>query len=95
MQKLAALILLSISSFSFNAEATEAHTYKVEQDSIRIVTAPKSGLPKASCVFYNNKGKKVLGQNVTVVATYDDITLVEANLYYEQHIAVTRVVCMK
>ena len=95
MQKLAALILLSISSFSFNAEATETHTYKVEQDSIKTVVAPKSGLTKASCVFLNAEGEKVAGQNVTVTARYDDITLVEANLYYDQHLSVTRVVCMK
>ena len=95
MQKLAALILLSISSFSFNAEATETHTYKVEQDSIKTVVAKNSGLTKASCVFFDSEGEKVAGQNVTVTARYDDITLVEANLYYEQHLVVTRVVCMK
>ena len=95
MQKLAALILLSISSFSFNAEATETHTYKVEQDSIKTVVAKNSGLTKASCVFFNAEGGKVAGQNVTVTARYDDITLVEANLYYDQHLSVTRVVCMK
>ena len=89
------LILLSLSSISFNAEATETHTYKVEQDSIKTIIAKNSGLTKASCVFLNGEGEKVAGQNVTVTARYDDITLVEANLYYEQHVAVTRVVCMK
>lgn len=95
MQKLAALILLSISSFSFNAEATESHTYKVEQDSIKTVIAPTSGLEKASCVFFDEEGNKVAGQNVTVTARYDDITILEATLYHEQHLAVTKIVCMK
>ena len=92
---IAATLLLSLSSFSFTADATETHTYKVEQDSIKIVTAPKSGLPKASCVFFDEEGNKVAGQNVTVVMTYDNTAIIEANLYYEQHLSVTKVVCMK
>lgn len=94
------IITLSIASlltlsFASNVSATETQQYAVEQDSIRIVTAPKSGLPKASCVFYNDKGERVTGQNVTVVATYDDLTIVEASMYHENHITVSKVICMK
>ena len=95
MQKLAALFLLSLSSFSFNAEATETHTYKVEQDSIKTVVTKNSGLTKASCVFLNAEGARVAGQNVTVIMQLDNEVWIDANLYYEQHVAVTRVVCMK
>ena len=95
MKKLAALILLSISSFSFNAEATETHTYKVEQDSIKTIVAKNSGLTKASCVFFNAEGEKVAGQNVTVIMQLDNEAWIDANLYYEQHVTVTRVACMK
>ncbi len=92
---IAATLLLSLSSFSFTADATETHTYKVEQDSIKTVIAPTSGLEKASCVFFDEEGNKVAGQNVTVTARYDDITILEANLYHDQHLSVTRIVCMK
>ncbi len=87
-------LLLSLSSFSFTADATETHTYKVEQDSIKTVIAPKSGLPKASCIFLDEEGNKVAGQNVTVTARYDNVTLIQASLYYEMHNKITRVVCL-
>ncbi len=90
-----ATLLLSLSSFSFTADATETHTYKVEQDSIKTVIAPTSGLPKASCEFFDEEGNKIAGQNVTIVMTYDNTSIIEADLYYEQHLSVTRIVCMK
>lgn len=95
MEKLAAIILLSLSSFSFNSEAAEIQNYKVEQDSIKTVIAPTSGLEKASCVFLDEKGKQVAGQNVTIVVRYDNIAIVEANLNYDQHVVVSKVICMK
>ncbi|CAH9013886.1 conserved hypothetical protein [Vibrio phage 501E54-1] len=92
---IAATLLLSLSSFSFTADATETHTYKVEQDSIKTVVAPTSGLEKASCIFFDEEGNRVAGQNVTVTARYDNVTILEASLYYEQHLSVTKVICMK
>ncbi|CAH9013884.1 conserved hypothetical protein [Vibrio phage 424E50-1] len=92
---IAATLLLSLASFSFTADATETHTYKVEQDSIKTVIAPASGLEKASCVFLDEEGDKVAGQNVTVTENYGDFVLVEANLYYEQHLSVTKIICLK
>lgn len=90
-----ATLLLSLSTLSFTATATETHTYKVEQDSIKTVIAPTSGLEKASCVFFDEEGDKVAGQNVTVTARYDGLTILEATMYYEQHLAVTKVICRK
>ncbi|CAH9013895.1 conserved hypothetical protein [Vibrio phage 249E41-1] len=95
MKTFAALLLLSLSSFSFTVDATETHTYKVEQDSIKTVIAPTNGLEKASCKFFDGEGNKVVGQNVTVTENYGDFVIVEANLYYEQHLKVTKVICMK
>ncbi len=92
---IAATLLLSLSSFSFTADATETHTYKVEQGSIKTVIAPISGLPKASCIFLDEEGNKIAGQNVTIVMTYDNTAIIEADLYYEQHLSVTKVVCLK
>lgn len=74
------------------ASAVTEH-YKVVQDHITIKVAPKSGLPKASCVFFDEDHNKIAGQNVTIVDTFDNITIIEANMYYNQHVQVVKVEC--
>lgn len=93
--KLAAIILLSISSFSFNAEATEVMQYQVNQDHISTVRAPKSGLLKANCKAFDDEGKTIVGQLVTVYEEYLYLGLyiVEFNLYHDQHSQVKVVKC--
>lgn len=92
-QSIIGIILLSVSSFSFNANATTIEHYEVVQEHITIKIAPKSGLPKASCEFFNKQGDKIAGQNVTVSEQWDNVTIIEANLYTEQHNIVYSVKC--
>lgn len=85
---------LFLSMVAAEAAATVTETYAVQGD-IKTVIAPKSGLTKASCKFLDKQGRRIAGQNVTVVETYDDITVIEANLYFEQHAKVVIVECVK
>lgn len=88
-----AATLLSLSPFSFEASATVTDLYSVVQDNITVKVAPKSGLPKASCKFYDKHGDRVAAQNVTVYEQFDNVTVIEANLYFEQHIKVNSIKC--
>lgn len=95
------LILASLVSFTASATVTELYQVtQLESGSIiskqvrpMIKVAKKSGLSKMSCVFKDSKGKRVAAQNVTVFEEYDLFVLVEANLYNDQHLKVSEVVC--
>jgi hypothetical protein len=90
-----AIILLSISSFSFDANATEPMQYSVDQDKITTTTAPTSGLLKANCKAFDKDGKTIAGQLVTVDQEFlaQGLYIVEFNLYNEQHNKVNLVKC--
>lgn len=94
-QRLTAIILLSISSFSFDVNATEPMQYKVNQDHVATVTAPQSGLLKANCKAFDKDGKTIAGQLVTVDQEFlaQGLYIVEFNLYNDQHNKVTSVKC--
>ncbi|AUR84781.1 hypothetical protein NVP1063O_114 [Vibrio phage 1.063.O._10N.261.45.C7] len=101
MKKLLTLTSLLITSFTAQATITEVYQvdtleggYSISQD-VRptVKIAPKSGLPKMLCKFYNVDGERVAYQNVTVFEEYDQFVLVEANLYHEQHNSIHKVVC--
>lgn len=81
--------------YSASAQAgTIAEHYSVTQDHITVKVSAKSGLPKASCKFLDKEGNRVAGQNVTVVEQFDNTTIIEANLYFEQHSKVSTIKCL-
>lgn len=90
-----ALILLSLSSFSFDSNATEPMQYQVKQEIIHYKIAPSSGLYKADCKAYNTKGERIAAQIVTLDKENLDqgLYIVEFNLYHEQHNAIVKVEC--
>ncbi|BAV81028.1 hypothetical protein [Vibrio phage RYC] len=88
-----AIATLSLTMVSIDANATVTEHYAVKGN-ISTKVAPTSGLVKASCKFLNKKGERVAGQNVTVIESFDDITIIEANLYTEQHAVITQVECL-
>ena len=92
---LAAAILLSISSFSFNADATESFLYEVNQPHVKTTIAPKSGLLKANCILFDKEHKRIVGQLVTVDKDLFEqgLVIVEFNIDYEQHVVVKSVKC--
>ena len=92
LTKILTASILTCVAFAGQA-GTITEQYTVKQEKVMIVIAPKSGLPKASCKFFNTKGERVAAQNVTVVGSFDDITIVEGNFYYEQHNVITSVKC--
>ena len=92
---IAAAILLSISSFSFNADATESFIYEVNQHHVKTTIAPKSGLLKANCTLFDKENKRIAGQLVTVDKDLFEqrLVIVEFNIDYDQHVAVKSVKC--
>jgi len=94
-QSIATIILLSISSFSFNTNATEPMNYKVNQDHVTITTASKSGLLKANCKAYDKDNQHIAGQLVTVDKEMlgQGVYIVEFNVYNEQHNKIVNVKC--
>ena len=101
MKKLLTTAALLLTSFTASATITEVYqVVSLENGSLisqdvrpTIKIAPKSGLPKMLCKFFNDKGERVAYQNVTVFEEYDRFVLVEANLYHEQHSVINKVVC--
>lgn len=89
---LALTLLCASSVVSCDASATMTELYSVEGN-VTTKVAPTSGLTKANCKFYDADHKVIAGQIVTVVESFDNITLIEANLYFEQHAEVTKVIC--
>lgn len=87
-----ALTLLSISSFSFNSQASVIETYSVNK-SITGVVEQGSGLPKTECSFYDNNGVEIVKQEVTIAEQWDDLTLIEADLDYQEHSEVVTIIC--
>lgn len=86
-------ILLSISSFSFDAAANYIEHYSVEQEHITIKIAPTSGLNKALCNFYDASHNKIDSQIVTVAEKLDNITIIEVNFSEEKHNRVNFIKC--
>lgn len=89
---LLATILYSL-AFSAMASATQIEHFQVNQDNIKIVVAINSGLPMALCEFKDSKGDRVVRQIVTVVETYDNITIIETRLYNDQSDKIQSVIC--
>lgn len=89
---LLAIVLYSL-AFSGMAIATQIEHFQVQQDKISIVEAFNSGLPMALCEFKDSKGDRVVRQIVTVVETYDNITIIETRLYSTQSDKIKSVVC--
>lgn len=89
---LLATVLYSL-AFSAMANTTQIQHYQVQQDNIKIVVAQNSGLPMALCEFKDSKGDRVVRQIVTVVETYDNITIIETRLYNDQSDKIKSVIC--
>lgn len=88
-----ATILLSISSFSFDAAANYIEHYSVEQKHITVKVAPTSGLNKALCYFYDASHNKIDSQIVTISEQWDNITIIEVNFSEEKHNQVNFIEC--
>ncbi|CAH9014014.1 hypothetical protein VP277E431_P0148 [Vibrio phage 277E43-1] len=93
MKTFTALLLLSLSSFSVSA--TIMQEYIVQQETLTTVIASKTGLTKASCVFYNEQGEQPAGQNVIVNTDYleQGLNVIQVNLYAEMHNDVVTIKC--
>lgn len=74
---------------------TITQQYVLQQGTFTTIPDPKSVLAKASCQFFDNNGERVAAQNVTVLTEYKEqgLKVVEVQLYYEQHNAITSVKC--
>ena len=88
-----AALLTCFVSFGSLANGAQVEHYQVKQDNIKIVVAENSGLPMALCEFKDSKGDRVIRQVVTVVETYDNITIIEARLYSDMVEDVVSVEC--
>lgn len=88
-----ATILLSISSFSFDAAADYVEHYSIEQKHITVKVAPTSGLPKVLCDYYSKGGKHIAKRISTVSENYDDTYIIETLLSAEDHAKVYKIKC--
>lgn len=82
-------------AFSNIAKADQVEHFQVKQDNIKIVIAQNSGLPMALCEFKDSNGDRVARQIVTVVETYDNITIIETRMGSEQSNDVVYIECNK
>lgn len=87
------VLLTCFVSFGSLANVTQVEHFQVKQDSVNIVTAQNSGLDKALCEFKDSNGGRVVRQVVTVVETYDNITIIETRLYNGQPDRIQSVIC--
>lgn len=91
-QSIIAIILLSVSSFSFDANAAYSELYQIEQEHITIKT-DNSGLPRVLCDLYTKEDKKISNTIATVSENYDDVYILEIFQSEEKHNKTVKIVC--